>query len=130
MPAAFANVSAAADFIRHYHPYRTKGMGRWAVLRKIDGAYLGWCGLRYVPELEKVDLGYRFFKKYWGAGYATESGRACLDYGFKVLNLQTIVARAMKANIGSIRVMEKLGMQFEKEEVFAEHPAALYQIKI
>ncbi|MFN7119658.1 MAG: GNAT family N-acetyltransferase [Saprospiraceae bacterium] len=126
--SAFENVAAAADFIRHYHPYRTEGMGRWAVIRKSDGAYLGWCGLRYVPDLQEVDLGYRFFKKYWGQGYATESSQACIAYGFNVLKLKTIVARAMKENIGSIQVMKKLSMQFEKELIFAEHPGILYRI--
>ncbi|MDX1941692.1 MAG: GNAT family N-acetyltransferase [Saprospiraceae bacterium] len=125
---AFADVKAAENFIRNYHPYTTEGMGRWAVLRKSDGTYIGWCGLRYVPELREVDLGYRFFKKYWGQGYATESSKACLEYGFKALQLNKIVARAMKANIGSIRVMEKLGMRFGKEEVFEKHPGVLYEI--
>ena len=127
---AFATVEAATHFIRNYHPYTTEGMGRWAVLRKSDGAYLGWCGLRYVPELENVDLGYRFFRKYWGQGYATESGKACLEYGFKKLHLKTIVTRAMKDNIGSVRVMEKLGMQFENEIDFEKHPAVVYRINV
>lgn len=125
---AFENVEAAANFIRNYHPYTTEGMGRWAVLRKEDDAYLGWCGLRFVPELENVDLGYRFFKKYWGQGYATESSRACLEYGFNDLNLRTILARAMQANVGSIRVMEKLGMQFDRAEEFVAHPAVVYRM--
>lgn len=125
---AFEHVEAAANFIRNYHPYTTEGMGRWAVIRKSDSAYLGWCGLRFVPELGEVDLGYRFFKKYWGQGYATEASKACLDYGFNHLNLKTIVARAMQANIGSVRVMEKLGMQFEREEVFEQHPAVIYRM--
>lgn len=124
---AFANIKAAENFIRNYHPYTTEGMGRWAVLSKSDGAYLGWCGLRYVPELKEVDLGYRFFKKYWGQGYATESSQACLGYGFKILHLNKIVARAMEENIGSIRVMEKLGMRFVRAEIFEKHPAVLYE---
>src|SRR6478735_466750 len=47
-------------------------MSRFMVFRK-DGEYLGWCGLKYFPETNEVDLGYRFFKKHWGKGYATES---------------------------------------------------------
>ncbi len=126
--SAFEDVAAAEYFIRNYHPYKTEGLGRWAVLRKSDGAYLGWCGLRYVPELGEVDLGYRFFKKYWGQGYATESSRACLDYGFQVLQLNKIVARAIKENIASICVMEKIGMHFVGAQDFIEHPGVLYEI--
>ena len=125
---AFANVAAAEHFIRNYHPYTIEGMGRWAVLRKADGVYLGWCGLRYVPELSEVDLGYRFCKKYWGQGYATESSRACLDYGFQVLRLKKIVARAINENSASIRVMEKIGMHFVGAKDFIEHPGVLYEI--
>ncbi len=126
--SAFESVAAAAEFLRTYNPYHTEGMGRWAVIRKSDGAYLGWCGLRYVPELGEVDLGYRFFREHWGQGYATESGKACIAYGFQVLALKRIVARAMKDNIASIRVMEKIGMRLVGEASFAAHPGVLYEI--
>ncbi|HMN88645.1 MAG TPA: GNAT family N-acetyltransferase [Saprospiraceae bacterium] len=126
--SAFESVAAAAAFLRAYNPYRTEGMGRWAVIRKSDGAYLGWCGLRYIQELGEVDLGYRFFREHWGQGYATESGKACIAYGFQVLALKRIVARAMKDNIASMRVMEKIGMRLVGEASFAAHPGVLYEI--
>ncbi len=126
--SAFESVAAAAEFLRTYNPYHTEGMGRWAVIRKSDGAYWGWCGLRYVPALGEVDLGYRFFWEHWGQGYATESGKACIAYGFQVLALKRIVARAMKDNIASIRVMEKIGMRLVGEASFAAHPGVLYEI--
>jgi ribosomal-protein-alanine N-acetyltransferase len=86
-------------------------MSRFSVLLK-DGTYLGWCGLKYHPETDEVDLGYRFMKKFWGKGYASESSLECLRYGFETLDLKRIIAKAMPDNIGSIKVLQKLGMTF------------------
>ncbi len=113
--APFANEAAARAFLEAYDAYARHGMGRWAVIRKEDEAYLGWCGLKYSPDLDEVDIGFRFFRKYWGRGYATEAAQACLAYGLETLGLKEIVGRAMKANHASMRVLEKLGMQFWKE---------------
>jgi RimJ/RimL family protein N-acetyltransferase len=86
-------------------------MGRFSTLLK-DGTYLGWCGLRYFPEQEEVDLGYRFQQRFWGQGYATESSKICLQYGFETLGLKRIVAKAMPENIASLKVLQKLRMTF------------------
>ncbi len=81
---------------------------RWAVVRKSDQLFLGWCGLREV-ENEEVDLGFRFLREHWGRGYATESGQGWLEYGFSSGGLKEIVARAADGNFGSQRVLTKLG---------------------
>src|SRR5207253_432005 len=47
--------------------------GRWAVHVKPDHEFIGWCGLKYRPDKNEIDLGYRFMKEFWGQGYATES---------------------------------------------------------
>lgn len=86
-------------------------MGRFSTFLK-DGTYLGWCGLKYFPEKNEVDLGYRFHRRFWGQGYATESAQASLCYGFEQLGLKRILAKAMPANQGSIKVIQKLGMTF------------------
>lgn len=122
----FADLAATVAFVISYHPYRATGMGRWTVLDKATGEYLGWCGLKYLPELDEVDLGYRFHRRHWGKGYATESAQACMQYGFETLGLQRIIGRAMKENLASIRVLEKVGMVFWKDDNFDEHPGACY----
>jgi ribosomal-protein-alanine N-acetyltransferase len=111
--ASFATLAEAQALIRDrlIPQYQQKKMGRFSVLLK-DGTYLGWCGLKYHPETDEVDLGYRFSKKFWGKGYATESSEVCLMYGFETLNLKRILAKAMPDNIGSIKVIQKLGMTF------------------
>ncbi|MFK8162149.1 MAG: GNAT family N-acetyltransferase [Lewinella sp.] len=92
---------------------------REAVIRKSDGAWLGWCGLKAL-EGGEVDLGFRFHRAYWGKGYATESGKAWLDYGFGEANLKRIIGNAASENIGSQRALEKLGFQRCPGEDFSE----------
>ena len=62
-----------------------------------------------------MDLGYRFMKRYWGQGIATEAGQACLHLGFDVLALPRIIALVLPENKASIRVLEKLAFQYEKD---------------
>lgn len=84
---AFKSVEEATIFLENYRDYQQNGFGRWAVIHKETGVFLGWCGLK-LNEETFIDLGYRFYKKEWGKGYATESANACLDYGFYQLGLE------------------------------------------
>ncbi len=104
-------------------------MGRFSVYLK-NGPYIGWCGLRYFSENKEVDLGYRFMKKFWGQGYATEASLACLEYGFNTLHLDRIVAKAMPDNTNSIKVMQKLKMNFKGhvDDPTDPHPFLLYEM--
>jgi ribosomal-protein-alanine N-acetyltransferase len=112
--ASFTTMLEAQNIIRErmilqFQKYK---MTRFMTFLK-DGTFIGWCGLKYFPENHEVDLGYRFMKKYWGMGFATEASKACLEYGFETLALPRIIAKAMPDNIGSIKVMQKLGMTFK-----------------
>ena len=100
--------------------YRKYGFGRLALIRKETSEFMGWAGLTYLPEFDKVDLGYRLKKKYWGQGYATEASKAIIDYGFNVLNLDLIIAIALPENKASIRVMEKVGMIYDQQAPYDE----------
>jgi RimJ/RimL family protein N-acetyltransferase len=112
--------------------YALYNHGRWAVVVKPgldpdNTGFIGWCGLKARPERNEIDLGYRFMKKSWGRGYATEAAFACLNYGFSKLKINRIVGRAMPQNIPSLKVLEKCGMQYVGEEVVDEHPAITYE---
>ncbi|MDI9257204.1 GNAT family N-acetyltransferase [Flavobacterium sedimenticola] len=126
---AFQNVQEARSFLENYHQYQQYGYGRWAVIHKETGEFLGWCGLKFSPDDNETDLGFRFFRKYWNQGYATETAKACIDYGFNELQLIKIVGRAMEANTASIRVLEKVGMSFVGKFEFDLHDGVLYQIE-
>jgi len=113
---------------RGYEQYEKYKQGRLSVFIKQTGEYIGWCGLRYFPESGRTDIGYRFLKKHWGKGYATEASVVCLDYGFNILGLNEIVATAMKENSASINVMKKLGLKYEGDEDCGCNPGVLYAI--
>ncbi|HYM92607.1 MAG TPA: GNAT family N-acetyltransferase [Chitinophagaceae bacterium] len=108
--------------------YTLHNYGRWAVHLKSDFQFIGWCGLKTRPERDEIDLGYRFKKKFWGKGYATEAAIACIKYGFETLYLKRIVGRAMPDNKASIKVLENCGMTYIKDEVVDGHPAITYEI--
>ena len=127
---AFVSMEQTRTFLANYDAYTRYGMGRWAVLVRDTNEWLGWCGLKYHPDTEEVDLGYRLLQAAWGKGYATEAARACLDYGFEVLGLPRIYAEAAEENIASTRVMQKLGMTLTPEKrTCGQYPSVVYEIK-
>jgi len=96
--------------------YKNK-LGRWAIHTKENMEFIGWCGLKYRPELYEVDLGYRLKQQAWGKGYATEAAKHTLDYGFYALRLTKITARAHIENMASYKVLEKIGMEYIGEGI-------------
>ena len=126
--APFEDLKAAQTFLENYKPYQQYGYGRWAVIRKTDGVFLGWCGLKFDPLCQETDIGFRFYTRYWTKGYATEAAEACLAFGFSEKKLPYIVGRAMEGNTASIRVLEKLGMRFWKRFDFGGERGVVYRL--
>jgi RimJ/RimL family protein N-acetyltransferase len=122
----FADIQESEKFILNYEHYRIYGFGRWAVINKLDQQFLGWCGLKYTPEFNEYDIGFRFFQAYWNMGYATESATACIKTGFSQFGMNRIIGRAMKENTASIRVLEKLGFTVSNEFDFDGHEGVIY----
>ncbi|MES2643837.1 MAG: GNAT family N-acetyltransferase [Myxococcota bacterium] len=112
----FASVEEARAFLESYDAYRVQRMGRWGVIAKDGGSWLGWCGLKRDSHGE-VDLGYRLHRRFWGRGVATETGAASLEYGFGPLALDRIVGRVLPENHASHRVLQKLGMRRVADQV-------------
>lgn len=127
----FESIEHALEKIKAYNHYRVYGYGRWLCEVKETREIIGWCGLKWEKEdgEEFVDLGYRFFKEYWGKGYATESAFASLNYGFEKLGMTNILARVLQENKASIHVMKKLGMTFVKSAVCHDLKAELHGIR-
>ena len=107
-----------ADYARH-------GFGRWAMLLKgaspagpagsePGGAFVGVAGLKWLPELDEVDIGYGLLPRYWRRGLATEAARAAIDYGFRTLGLSRIIGLVDPPHLASIRVLEKCGLVYEQ----------------
>lgn len=125
----FSSLEETMNFIINYSDYKRNGYGRWAVCLKKTNEFLGWCGLKYEEEKGETDLGYRFYKKYWGKGYATEAAKACVNYGFSVLKVKKIVGRAYVENKASIEVLKKCNLTFNNEFMYDNQPSVLYSLK-
>lgn len=100
-------------FMHHTPQYPIFGF--WAVIAKCTGDFVGWLSFR--PQQDHplaIQLGYRFCKAAWGKGYATEGARALIHKGFVEQNIQSVVATTYEKNIASRRVMEKIGMTFNR----------------
>lgn len=91
--------------------YRKYGYGRFAVELKTTGEVIGFCGIKYLPEIDLPEVGYRFLKAHWGKGYGTESARACVDFAREDLEIKKLIALIMPDNSASINIAEKLGMR-------------------
>ncbi len=94
--------------------YARLGFGLYLVELKEGGAPIGMCGLIKRDFLDDVDVGYAFLPAYWGQGYAYEAASAVTAYGAEVLGLKRIVAITTLDNHRSARLLEKLGLRFER----------------
>lgn len=94
--------------------YERFGFGLYLVTLKAEGTPIGMCGLLKRDSLEDADVGFAFLPAFWSRGYAFESAAAVVAHGKSDLGLERIVAVVMPENRGSIRVLEKLGMSFER----------------
>lgn len=92
-----------------------RGYGVWAVTDKHTGHFIGHCGLGDVPEAGEVEIMYALRRSHWGQGIATEAARASVRFAFKQTPVTRLVAFAVPENIGSRRVMEHLGFEYEKD---------------
>jgi len=113
------DAAAAAGYIADcVERDRSTAISRYAVLRKTDGVFLGFCGFKaldedfghQVPTGEPwLDFGWRYRREVWHQGIGTEAALAVYAFGKSELGLGSLEARAHCDNIGSLRIIEKLG---------------------
>ncbi|MFQ5534539.1 MAG: GNAT family N-acetyltransferase [Sphingomonadales bacterium] len=94
--------------------YDRFGFGMYMAELKGDGTPIGNCGLVKRETLADVDIGFAFVPEFWGQGYAIEAARAVMAYAKDALGLARIAAITAPDNHASIRVLEKLGLKFER----------------
>lgn len=104
-----------------------RGWGLWGMTRLDNDKYIGWILVRpmhfFEPELrddDDLELGWRLFRDEWGKGYATEGANAVMESLRANEACSRFSALAIKENTGSTRVMQKLGMEFVKEELYVD----------
>ena len=112
-----ASREQALEFMKvaPFRDYATYGYGRFACVWKATGAVIGFSGVKYVPEIEDNELGYRFLPEFWGRGLATEAGEASIEFARSKLRLERLVAMVHPDNVASARVVIKLGFSVEKK---------------
>lgn len=104
-------------FLKGWEEY---GFGWWALILKENNQLIGHCGLQFIHVTPEVEVTYGLAKEYWRKGLASEAARVCLRYGFEELKLDRIYALADPGNTGSHRVMERVGMKYDKTEYYKD----------
>lgn len=129
-------IEQSVDIIKNIQQqYKEFGIGRWAVILKETGAFIGWSGIKFITtEINNnknfYEIGYRFIEKHWGKGYATEAGKAFVDYAFNEMKVEALYAYADAGNESSRKILEKLGFHFVNSFVFDEELEVWYELKI
>jgi RimJ/RimL family protein N-acetyltransferase len=94
--------------------YERHGFGLYLVALAADSTPIGMCGLIQREELADVDVGFAFLPEHWSRGYAFEAAAAVVEEGKRTFGLERIAAITTPDNAGSIRVLEKLGLRYER----------------
>lgn len=107
----------------------TLGYCNWRLTSRADGELIGFCGLAPLPMANAPEIGWWLKPAHWGKGYASEAAEKVLDVAFSEHNLDRVVARAYRKNERSIKLMNRLGMVFERSlDTNAIGEVLLYQI--
>lgn len=109
-----------------------KGWGLWKTYRKEDNEFIGWFLLRPLKDNpQTIEIGWRLKRKFWGMGYGTEGATLLRDHAFRQNGVFKLMATALPGNIGSRKIMEKIGMSFIKtyqhEDPLFTATAVLYE---
>ncbi len=108
--------------------WQLRGYGQWAVVEKATGALIGRAGLWYPEGWPGIEVGWLIRRSRWGNGFATEASRAALDWAWKSLDTDHVISIIQPENARSIRVAEKIGEHFEREDVVNDLPVHIYGI--
>lgn len=110
------NKTAASNYIANniINSYHVNGFGLFLVAQKKDNQPIGICGIVKREGLALPDLGFAFLPQYEGKGFATEAGKAVVKYASESLQIAELAGITKPDNLASIRVLEKVGMEFKQ----------------
>ena len=129
------HIEESVDQIKNIqHQYKTFGTGRWAVVLKETNEFIGWSGIKFITNeinnhKDFYEIGYRFTEKHWGKGYATEAGKAFIDYAFNIMKVDALYAYADEGNQNSRKILEKLGLQYINSFEYEGELEVWYELK-
>jgi RimJ/RimL family protein N-acetyltransferase len=124
----FGRASTRSRLELNEQEWRAYGYGLVAIIERATGRFLGRSGLKYWPQFDETEVGWVLRADVWGHGFATEAGRACVDWGFGSLEVPYLTAMIRPDNGRSIRVAERLGMAPLRSDVLFELPVTVYSI--
>lgn len=105
-----------AFFIGHW---QMRGYGHWAVEEKASRRMIGRIGFLNPEGWPGFEIGWTLARHAWGKGYATEGGRAALQYAFTKLDRPHVISLIHPENTPSMKVAERLGEKLEgKARIF------------
>ncbi|WP_149206405.1 GNAT family N-acetyltransferase [Flavobacterium johnsoniae] len=129
------NIEQSVEYIHFVQKqYKDFGTGRWAVILKETNEFLGWSGIKFITDeinghTNFYEIGYRFIEKHWGKGYATEAGKAFVDYAFNEMKVDALYAYADAGNENSRKILEKLGLHYVNSFEHEGEIEVWYEIK-
>jgi len=100
--------------------YTQHGFGLFRVALRESDEPIGMCGLLKRDTLPDVDIGYAYLPRYWSKGYAYEAAAAVMTYGKEMLGISRIIAITTPDNESSMRLLRKIGLEFERMISFDE----------
>lgn len=103
------------------------GFSKRLIIHRETGVAIGDCGLHHLPDGQRIELGFRLARPYWGQGYAVEVGRAWLDWFDTHLSGTPLFADVHADHLRSQGVLEKLGFERSREEIVFGMPMLIYQ---
>lgn len=131
-PSALTREEAIEFYNKIQIRYKEDGYCFLAVIRKLDGLFLGICGLlkQKINNKFEIEIGYRFLTEYWGNGYATESVTGCIEYVKEKQIARTLIILSVPENTASIKVAKRSGFTYLQNTIFHGLDHHIYKIKL
>lgn len=107
----------------------TDVFGYWMIFEKKSNDFIGWVVLKPLDQTQEIEIGYRLLEEHWGKGFATEAASLIINYGFNTLNMDKISAVVLEKNLGSRKVLEKLGLTYIKKGNYYGAKCMYYMLK-
>jgi RimJ/RimL family protein N-acetyltransferase len=124
----FDRAGTQAQLERFVGEWATRGLGVFAVVEAATGDFVGRSGVKYWPEFDFTEVGWVLRRDVRGRGYATEAGRASLDYAFANSDLGYVTAIIARPNLASIAVAQRLGMTPLRDQVVFDTDCTIYAV--
>ena len=102
------------------------GIGMWCIYRRESPNLIGFCGFRFIEDSQDVEILYGLTPAVWKQGLALEACIAAINYGFAAILFEQVFGRTDVPNVASVRLLERLGMEFKGQTMIGDLPTLVY----